>query len=229
MAYVKLVRRKPSALLLCITVILTLISCAVGVHGQEKRASVQGVSGANLRSGPGLSHPPKAILAENDQLTIEGKEGDWYLVTTADGQMGYVYQSLVKISGDERTLTPPREAMAEKTAVTETKAPQLSLTAEPPTPTEAPPKTDSEPASTKKPSDASSPTATASPPQSIVESNASKTPQAKSPPLIHLLEGRESDVILWLAIAVAFFLIGWIFGGNYYLRRDRARRTKLRF
>jgi len=46
---------------------------------------------------------------------------------------------------------------------------------------------------------------------------------------MELLEGRERDMVLWLTIAVAFFLIGWICGGNYYLRRDRIRRTKLRF
>jgi hypothetical protein len=54
-------------------------------------------------------------------------------------------------------------------------------------------------------------------------------PAAKSPSLIQLLEGRETDMVLWSAIAVAFFFIGWICGGNFYLRRDRKRRTKLRF
>jgi hypothetical protein len=56
-----------------------------------------------------------------------------------------------------------------------------------------------------------------------------KTPAAKSPSIIQMLEGRENDLILWLAIAVIFFVVGWICGGNYYLRRDRLRRTKLRF
>jgi uncharacterized membrane protein len=36
-------------------------------------------------------------------------------------------------------------------------------------------------------------------------------------------------MMLWAAIAIVFFLIGWICGGHYYLRRDRARRTRLRF
>lgn len=225
----KLVRRTPFALLLSITVTLTVIFCAVAAHGAETKASIHGVSHANLRSGPGLHHPPRTVLAENDQLTIEGKEGDWYLVTTADGRKGYVHQQLVKILADEQALPPPTKAMAEKAQVTDATAPQLSLTEAPETPTKAPPMADAESASAQKPSAASSPTATARPTPSITESKESKTPQAKSPPLIHLLEGRESDMILWLAIAVAFFLIGWIFGGNYYLRRDRARRTKLRF
>ena len=56
-----------------------------------------------------------------------------------------------------------------------------------------------------------------------------KSPAAKSPSIIQMLEGRENDLIIWLAIAVIFFIVGWICGGNYYLRRDRRRRTKLRF
>ena len=51
----------------------------------------------------------------------------------------------------------------------------------------------------------------------------------KASSLIELLEGREGDMMLWAGIAIVFFLIGWIFGGHYYLRRDRARRTRLRF
>jgi hypothetical protein len=56
-----------------------------------------------------------------------------------------------------------------------------------------------------------------------------KVPAEKSPSIIQMLEGRENDLILWLSIAAIAFAIGWIFGGNYYLRRDRARSKKLRF
>jgi hypothetical protein len=56
-----------------------------------------------------------------------------------------------------------------------------------------------------------------------------KAPGEKSPSIIQMLEGRENDLILWLSIAAVAFAIGWIFGGNYYLRRDRARSKKLRF
>jgi hypothetical protein len=54
-------------------------------------------------------------------------------------------------------------------------------------------------------------------------------PPEKSPSVIQMLEGREEDLIIWASIAVVFFAIGWIWGGNYYLRRDRARSRKLRF
>jgi hypothetical protein len=56
-----------------------------------------------------------------------------------------------------------------------------------------------------------------------------KPPAEKSPSIIQMLEGRENDLIIWISIAAAAFFIGWILGGNYYVRRDRARSKKLRF
>lgn len=56
-----------------------------------------------------------------------------------------------------------------------------------------------------------------------------KIPSDKSPSVIQMLEGREEDLIVWASIAVVFFAIGWVWGGNYYLRRDRVRSRKLRF
>lgn len=47
--------------------------------------------------------------------------------------------------------------------------------------------------------------------------------------IIKMLEGHERELLAAVMIAAAFFSIGWICGGNYYLRRDRRRRSKLRF
>ncbi len=58
----------------------------------------------------------------------------------------------------------------------------------------------------------------------------SKTPEgAKSPSILQMLEGHETELMIGAAIAAAFFIIGWICGGNYYLRRDRLQRRKIRF
>jgi hypothetical protein len=54
-------------------------------------------------------------------------------------------------------------------------------------------------------------------------------PDGKSPSILQMLEGHEKELLVAAAIALAFFIVGWICGGNYYLRRDRRRRTKLRF
>jgi hypothetical protein len=51
----------------------------------------------------------------------------------------------------------------------------------------------------------------------------------KSPSILQMLEGHETELMVAAAFAAAFFFIGWICGGNYYLRRDRRRRTKIRF
>jgi hypothetical protein len=56
-----------------------------------------------------------------------------------------------------------------------------------------------------------------------------EVPAEKSPSILQMLEGHETELLVAVAIALAFFVIGWICGGNYYVRRDRRRRTKLRF
>ena len=66
------------------------------------------------------------------------------------------------------------------------------------------------------------------PPTGIAADTSAPSP-AKAPSLIQRLEGREGDVVVWLAIAVVFFLVGWIGGSIHARRRERSRRTRLRF
>ncbi len=56
-----------------------------------------------------------------------------------------------------------------------------------------------------------------------------KTPKSKPVPVIKVLEGKEWKIVSWLGAALCIFIIGWICGGNYYLRRDRIRRSRLHF
>lgn len=53
--------------------------------------------------------------------------------------------------------------------------------------------------------------------------------RGKPLPVIRLLEGKEGEILWWLTAALCIFIVGWICGGNYYLRRDRLRRNKLHF
>lgn len=62
------------------------------------------------------------------------------------------------------------------------------------------------------------------PKQRVVE-----TPRAGPLPLIKVLEGKEWEILWWLGVALCIFIIGWICGGNYYLRRDRIRKRKIHF
>ena len=55
---------------------------------------------------------------------------------------------------------------------------------------------------------------------------AAPKPEPYKPP--QLLQWKGWVVVQWLGAAACVFLLGWIFGGNYYLRRDRVRTKKLR-
>jgi hypothetical protein len=177
------------------------------VLAAEIKATIQ-VTSANLGAGPSLNEPSKAILKEGDQLRVESDKGDGYLVTTPDGQKGYVYRTVVKLAAVE-SLPILEKSQEPKSSVGEPNKPPQAAPAK--SPAAAPPL----------------PRAKAA--DSVTQPAEQKGSSAESPPLIRLLEGRETDVLVWGCIAVAFFFVGWICGGNYYLRRERLRRTKLRF
>jgi len=67
------------------------------------------------------------------------------------------------------------------------------------------------------------------PPVAVTVAGAAKTPSNKSPSILQMLDGHERELVIGAAVAVGFFLIGWISGGRYYVRRDRRRRSKLSF
>jgi len=206
-------------------VLLSLFVAQLSVAAAPRKGIVQGTQEANLRTGPGVDYGVKGIVKENEQLTVQGQEGEWYLVETAAGQKGYLYKNFLKIAGEEQAGATITDAKKEKTAADEsketTKAPvpatDAATTEQSPPPPPAPPQKITQPLSPS------------GPPNQPPKSDERKVSSNKAPSLIELLDGREADMILWLCIAVIFFLIGWISGGHYYLRRDRARRTRLRF
>src|SRR6266481_7575577 len=141
--------------------LLSLFAERSCVDAAPRKATIQGTREANLRVGPGTDQGIRGILKENEPLTVEGEQGEWYLVETTTGLKGYVNKNFVKLE-----------------------------------------------------------------PGSVIAKPDERVATGKAPSLIELLEGREGDMMLWAGIAIVFFLIGWIFGGHYYLRRDRARRTR---
>jgi hypothetical protein len=177
------------------------------VLAAEIKAAIQ-VTSANLGAGPSLNEPSKAILKEGDQLRVESEKGDWYLVTTPDRQKGYVHRTVVKLAAVE-SLPILEKSQEPKSSVGQPNKPPQAAPAK--SPAAAPPLPRSKAA------------------DSVTRPAEQKGSSAESPPLIRLLEGHETDVLVWAGTAVAFFFVGWICGGNYYLRRERLRRTKLRF
>lgn len=162
-----------------------------------KKGKIQGENFVNLRSGPGLSHPSRAILRKGEEVTVEREEGSWYLVSLKDGKRGYVYKEYVhlfvegetKEVGVEATSKVPREDIV--TGPSEVLEKDLPISPSPEV--------------------------------------ARKTSEGKPLPLIKVIEGREWEILRWFGAAFCVFIIGWICGGNYYLRRDRIRRSKLHF
>jgi uncharacterized protein YgiM (DUF1202 family) len=228
----------PQRLLPFLALSMTFLLVSSDLESAEKRATIQGAPQANLRSGPGLNQPVKTVVKEGDPITVDGQDGDWYLATAPDGQKGYIHKSLVKFSGEEQASTAAKEPEAAKAAVGESKEPLKPASSDTSSsgpalqPLTVPGQTSSQdsavpdkdkllPALPRAP--------VAKPMTSVPQPKNDKMPTAKSPSLLQLLEGREADMVLWLAIALAFFFIGWICGGNYYVRRDRVRRNKLRF
>ncbi|MCX7746093.1 MAG: LysM peptidoglycan-binding domain-containing protein [Clostridia bacterium] len=51
---------------------------------------------ATLRSGPGFNYSPLGYIQAWSNITVTGKNGDWYSVMTSKGN-GYIYYSLVSV------------------------------------------------------------------------------------------------------------------------------------
>ena len=54
--------------------------------------------GANVRSGPSTSHSILTAVAYNAQVSVTGRDGDWFQVSV-DGQTGYILGELLKTPG----------------------------------------------------------------------------------------------------------------------------------
>lgn len=173
-----------------------IFSCAVwfpangGAAGAGVKGKIQGAGFVNLRSGPDISHPPKAVLKEGEEVNIEGEKTDWYLISVEDGRRGYVHKDFVRPVKTESSV-PVRESEMVTEPVSEV--------------------------------------AVAAVPDASPEQLQEEKPAQQSTPLIKMIEGREKEVALWILIGLCIFIAGWICGGNYYLRRDRINRTKIRF
>jgi uncharacterized membrane protein YciS (DUF1049 family) len=55
-----------------------------------------------------------------------------------------------------------------------------------------------------------------------------QVPSLKSPSILQMLDGHELELLVAAVLALSFFVIGWVCGGNYYLRRDRRLRSKIK-
>ncbi len=71
---------------------------ALAADAAAQKAAVFGTPTANLRAGASVEQAIKLTLKEGDPVAVEKLEGEWYLVTAADGQKGYIHKNLLKFA-----------------------------------------------------------------------------------------------------------------------------------
>jgi hypothetical protein len=174
----------------------------------EIRGRIQGEAFVNLRSGPGMEHPPRAVLRRGDEITVKGNERGWYLVSLADKKTGYVSREFVDLAESSKTMEIAQAKPVTEVDNGEKREGEKKILAN----EEKGKGEEQEEEKISAPRKENSPAS-----------------QSKPWPVVRVLEGREWEVLKWFLAAVCVFILGWICGGNYYLRRDRANRTKLRF
>jgi hypothetical protein len=180
-----------------------------------EKGYLRGNAPSDLRADPGVEHRLRANFVD---WALERTRS---LVVASDAWKESVRQQLLKFvdeaaaqTTDADSSTVPVEESKESTKRT---APAAPAKPQPPPGVKA--KT---PESRSK---ASSPAKSTTP----VDTSQEQKSAAKSPSILQMLEGHETELMIAAAIAATFFLIGWICGGHYSLRRDRRRRTKIRF
>lgn len=188
---------------------ICLLPWPVAAQPAGKPARIHGQPFVNLRSGAGPSHPAKEVLREGQEVRVEKEEGSWYFVTLPDGRRGYVHRTLVRLSDK-----PPEKENKQPEKTKQIKPAEATKEINETKPTTARP--------TREEGGAELPSASA-------PHLARRMPEVQPLPVSKVLEGRKWEVLGWLGAAFCIFVLGWICGGNYYLRRDRIKRTKIHF
>lgn len=203
-----------------VLLVLSLFLVKLGVNAADKNATVSGTPPAKLRLGAGVEDPLERTLKENDQGTVEKLEARWYQVNTANGQ-GYDQKSLLKLAADTSLQQLELQPPTPKSAAVEPNEPAKDAPVAPTTKqkTRGPAKPMSKPQKEPPPAELTTPIASAAPPKNL---------ETKSPSVLQMIEGSETELTIGLAIAGIAFALGWLCGGSYYLRRERKSLRKLR-
>jgi len=112
---------------------------------------VKAASDINVRAGPGTEYAVIAALAQSEMAMITGKNpaSDWWEITLANGQPGWVYSTLVETAGDTNVValalnipTPPPTFTPAPTPEPLPTAQPVAPVTDPAAPTEAAPPAD---------------------------------------------------------------------------------------
>jgi len=218
----------------------------------ERRARVAGASHVNLRSGPGISYPPVTILKNGEEVNVEKLEGSWYRISLPDGSRGYVYAELIHFLPEK--AEQEQEQQQEQEQEHEQEQEQTAAPATPPTPTievsldvftpQPQPETVRPELVVEQPEEVLPTPIIVAQVEVPVEKTPASSPEFESSPPktlavvprmietsvpVNASQRQVWEIFGWIIIPSCLFALGWILGGNYYLRRDRIERTKLRF
>jgi hypothetical protein len=198
-----------------------LLSVSWRTETPEKKGYLRGNVPSDLRADPGGEQPLKSNLKFADWFFVRSEERTRSLVVAADAQKESVRQSLLKFVDEAAAQTTGDDS----SKVSSDKSKESTQKTAPTAPAKPQPPPGVKAKTAESRSKASSPAKSATP----VDTSQEQKSAAKSPSILQMLEGRETELMIAAAIAATFFLIGWICGGHYSLRRDRRRRTKIRF
>ena len=76
--------------------VLASVLIAPSLFAQTLTVKVQR---GNVRSGPGKSYPVIGRVQKADNFPIEARQGDWFKILLETGREGWVFKSLVEVSG----------------------------------------------------------------------------------------------------------------------------------
>src|SRR6266545_5491436 len=195
--------------------LLSIFLLIVNLHPEsaKKSAIVPPNEKPNLHPDPGIEHPLKPTFKDADRVAVKELARMRYFGVAADGRNEPVHTKFWIFVNEAVAQTSDPGSGSSKTPAMESKEPTKkadSTSAKIPAPPTGKPKVTGP--SSKAPS----------PANSIPPVDKPEEQNLKSPSILQMLEGHERELMIAAAIAAAFFFfIGWICGGNYYLRRDR--------
>jgi uncharacterized membrane protein len=209
---------------LLLSIFLLIVNLRTG--SIEIKAILPANAPADLRAHPSGERPFKPKFIDADRVTSDELARSRRIDVAAGGRNEPNHINFWKFVDEAAAQSPDsgtgvsEAPMEESKKSTKETAPTAPATAQAPAPGKAPVKNPTQ----KVPSPTKS-----IPPVDKPKSKEEEDSPGKSPSILQMLEGHERELMIAAAIAAAFFFIGWICGGNYYLRRDRRRRTKIRF
>jgi hypothetical protein len=212
-------RYAPSIFLLAIFLLI------VNLHPEsaKRNAIVPTNERTNLHADPGIEYPLKPTFEDADRVAVEELARKRYFVVAADRRNEPVHTKYWTFVNEAVAQPSEPGSGSSKIPATESKEPTKKADS---TPAKIPAPPTGKPKVTGPSSKAQSPPKSI---PSVDKPHEESNLPGKSPSILQMLEGHETELMIAAAIAAAFFFIGWICGGHYYLRRDRRRRTKIRF